>query len=180
MTEPRMAPIAGDDLPADVLEALGPDMATMNIFATMANHPGLLRRYLPFGGKLLAGGAIDPRQRELLILRSGWNARCEYEWGQHVRIGQQAGLTDDEIDRIAAGPGARGWSATDALLLTACDELCANHDLSDPTWSALTEVLDTRQLVELTLLVGHYVMLAGMLNSLRVQREPGVAGFPTS
>jgi len=95
-----------------------------------------------------------------------------------VRIGRAAGLTDTEIERVAAGPGADGWSSTDATLLTACDELCTDHVLSDPTWAALAELLDTRQLVELTLLVGHYVMIAGMLNSLRVQRDPGVVGFP--
>ena len=111
----------------------------MNIFTTMANHPGLLRRYLPFGGKLLNGGSIDARQRELLILRTGWNAGSDYEWGQHVRIGLLAGLTEEEIERVAAGPAAEGWSADDATLLTACDELCTDHVISDPTWAALTD-----------------------------------------
>jgi 4-carboxymuconolactone decarboxylase len=178
MTEPRIAPIDASDAPHDLAEFLSSDLGSLNIFRTMANHPGLFRRYLPFGGKLLNGGSIEARQRELLILRTGWNAGSEYEWGQHVRIGEQAGLTEAEIARVAAGPTADGWSATDATLLTACDELCADHVISDATWAALTEILDTRQLVELTLLVGHYVMIAGMLNSLRVQREPGVVGFP--
>lgn len=184
MSEPRIAPIdvteahEAHDLPDDLLEFLTSDTGSMNIFTTMANHPGLLRRYLPFGGKLLNGGSIDARQRELLILRTGWNARSEYEWGQHVRIGRQAGLTDAEIERITAGPDAEGWSATDRTLLTACDELCVDHVISDSTWAALADILDTRQLVELTLLVGHYVMIAGMLNSLRVQRDAGVVGFP--
>jgi len=178
MSDPRIAPIDPTEAPDDLVEFLTSPNGSMNIFTTMANHPGLLRRYLPFGGKLLNGGSIDDRQRELLILRTGWNAGSDYEWGQHVRIGRAAGLTDTEIERVAAGPGADGWSSTDATLLTACDELCTDHVLSDPTWAALAELLDTRQLVELTLLVGHYVMIAGMLNSLRVQRDPGVVGFP--
>ncbi len=178
MSDPRIAPIDAGDAPDDLVEFLTSDTGSMNIFTTMANHPGLLRRYLPFGGKLLNGGSIDARQRELLILRTGWNAGSEYEWGQHVRIGRLAGLTDDEIERVTTGPDADGWSAGDATLLTACDELCADHMISDTTWAALAELLDTRQLVELTLLVGHYVMIAGMLNSLRVQRDAGVGGFP--
>ncbi|MGZ4710117.1 MAG: carboxymuconolactone decarboxylase family protein [Acidimicrobiales bacterium] len=177
MSEPRIAPIDPTEAPDDLVEFLTSDTGSMNIFTTMANHPGLLRRYLPFGGKLLNGGSIDPRQRELLILRTGWNAGSDYEWGQHVRIGRLAGLTDIEIERIAAGPRAGGWSATDVTLLTACDELCADHMISDATWAALSDFLDTRQLVELTLLVGHYVMIAGMLNSLRVPRDAGVGGF---
>jgi 4-carboxymuconolactone decarboxylase len=178
MSDPRIAPIDATDAPDDLVEFLTSDTGSMNIFTTMANHPGLLRRYLPFGGKLLNGGSIDARQRELLILRTGWNAGSEYEWGQHVRIGRLAGLTDDEIERVATEPDADGWSTADATLLTACDELCTDHMISDTTWAALAELLDTRQLVELTLLVGHYVMIAGMLNSLRVQRDAGVGGFP--
>ncbi len=178
MSEPRIAPIDPADAPDDMVEFLTSDTGSMHIFTTMANHPGLLRRYLPFGGKLLNGGSIDARQRELLILRTGWNTGSDYEWGQHVRIGLLAGLTDGEIEQVATGPAADGWSSADAALLTACDELCTHHVISDPTWDALTGLLDTKQLVELTLLVGHYVMIAGMLNSLRVQRDPGVVDFP--
>ena len=177
MTEPRIPPIDVNDAPDDLAEFLSSETGSMNIFTTMANHPGLFRRYLPFGGKLLNGGSIDERQRELLILRTGWNAGSGYEWGQHVRIGLLAGLTDLEIERIATGPDAEGWSATDVTLLTACDELCADRMISDATWAALGQFLDTRQLVELSLLVGHYVMIAGMLNSLRVQLDAGVVGF---
>jgi len=179
---PRLAPIDPTTAPDDIAEFLASATdstgGAMNIFATMANHPGLLRRYLPFGGKLLNGGVIDPRVRELLILRTGWNCRCEYEWGQHARIGRQSGLTEAEITQVTVGPDADGWSPDDALVLTACDELCATHSISDATWARLADRLDARHLVELTLLVGHYVMIAGMLNALGVQREVGVEGFP--
>jgi 4-carboxymuconolactone decarboxylase len=183
-TPPRIAPIdpatAPDDIAQFLATATDSTGGAMNIFTTMANHPGLLRRYLPFGGKLLNGGVIDPRVRELLILRTAWNCWSEYEWGQHVRIGREAGLSDDEITLVTLGPEADGWSADDALVLTACDELCTTHTVSDLTWARLADHLDARELVELTLLVGHYVMIAGMLNALGVQREVGVEGFPST
>ncbi|HEY5155965.1 MAG TPA: carboxymuconolactone decarboxylase family protein [Acidimicrobiales bacterium] len=170
---PRIAPLSPDEVPDDLAE-----FVTMNIFGTLANHPGLMRKWLPFGGKLLAGGTLDPRTRELLILRTAWNVGSDYEWGQHLRIGRQAGLTDEEMDRVTAGPDAAGWSDDDGVVLRACDELCADRDLTDPTWAALAARFDTKQLIEVTMLVGHYVMVAGMLRSLRVQRDPGVEGFP--
>lgn len=176
----RIAPIDPADAPEDLAPFLqgGVDgTGALNIFTTLANHPGLLRRYLPFGGKLLQGGVLEARTREIFILRTAWNTGSEYEWGQHVRIGRDVGLSDEEILRIARGPEA-GWSPDDVVVLVACDELCTDRDLSDATWDALTARFDTRELVELTMLVGHYVMIAGMLKSLRVRREPGVAGFP--
>jgi alkylhydroperoxidase family enzyme len=171
---PRIAPLDPSEVPEDLAE-----FVTMNIFATLANHPGLMRKWLPFGGKLLAGGSLDARTRELLILRTAWNVRSDYEWGQHLRIGRQVGLTDEEMDRVTAGPEAPGWSEEDAVVLRACDELCTDRDLTDGTWAALSARFDTKQLVELPMLVGHYVMVAGVLKSLRVQRDPGVEGFPT-
>ncbi len=177
---PRIAPVDPADAPDDLapfLQAGVDGSGALNIFTTLANHPGLFRRYLPFGGKLLQGGALDDRTREILILRTAWNTGSDYEWGQHVRIGLGVGLSQDEIERIARGPEA-GWSPDDIVILVACDELCTDRDLSEATWAALAARFDTRQLVELPMLVGHYVMIAGMLKSLRVQREPGVVGFP--
>ena len=149
-----------------------------NIFATLVRHPGLFRHWLPFGGKLLAG-KLPPRERELLILRTGWHCRSSYEWGQHVLMARLSGLTDDEIARVPEGPAAPGWSAFDVVLLRAADELHAGARISDETWAALADRYDERQLVEVPMLVGHYHMVAFTLNSLGVEREAGVPGLPS-
>ena len=107
-----------------------------NVFLTMAHHPGLLRRYLPFGGKILNGGKLPARDRELLILRSAHRTGSDYEWVQHVRIGKQAGLTDAEIVAVQAGADDESWSEGDALLLRACDQLMTDYRLTDEMWNA--------------------------------------------
>jgi 4-carboxymuconolactone decarboxylase len=60
---------------------------------------------------------ISARDRELVILRAGYNWKAGYEWAQHKRIGLDCGLTEEEIERIKAGPDAPGWSANDKALL---------------------------------------------------------------
>jgi alkylhydroperoxidase family enzyme len=147
-----------------------------NIFATLVRHPGLFRKWMPFGGKLLSG-KIPARERELLILRTGWNCRSEYEWAQHVLIGRAAGLGDDEIERVKAGPDDPAWDAFDATLLRAADELHADSCLTDATWAALAARYDEKQMIELPMLVGQYHLVAMTLNSLGVQREEGMKGF---
>lgn len=150
--------------------------AEANIFTTFLRAEGLTRRWLPFGGKLLSG-KIPARERELLILRTGWNCRSEYEWAQHVVIGRAAGLSDEEIRRIPEGPAA-DWAAFDSTLLRAADELHEDWCLGEETWQALADVYDVQQLIELPMLVGHYHMVAMTLNSLGVQVDPGLVGFP--
>jgi alkylhydroperoxidase family enzyme len=179
--QPRIEPLPADARDDQAQELLGgagglTGPAT-NIFDTLVRHPGLFRRWLPFGGKLLVG-KLPARERELLILRTAWHCRADYEWGQHVGIARAAGLSDDEIGRVPGGPDASGWDAFDRVLLTAADELHADACLSDRTWGQLAERYDERQLIEVPMLVGHYHMVAFALNSLGVQREAGVPGLP--
>lgn len=177
---PRIAPLARDDQDERARELLAgagaPGAPAKNIFTTLVRHPGLFRRWLPFAGKLLTG-KLAARDRELLILRTGWRCRSEYEWGQHVLIGRQAGLTDEELGQIQEGPDASGWKELDAGLIRAADELHDDSCISDATWNFLAHHYDERQLIELPMLVGHYHLVAYALNSLGVQREPGVPGF---
>ncbi len=178
-SSPRIPPLAEADRDART-NALLADVAVSgpaaNIFTTLVRHPGLFRRWLPFGGKLLTG-RLPARDRELLILRTGWLCGAEYEWGQHVAVGRQAGLTDAEIARVQAGPGDPAWSGDDATLLAAADELHGDACITDETWARLAARYDERQLIEIPMVVGHYHLVAFTLNSLGVQREAGVPGF---
>lgn len=178
---PRLSPLSEEEQDEQVHELLEevriPNAEAVNIFDTLVRHPGLFRRWMPFAGKLLAG-KLPARDREVLILRTAWHCRSPYEWGQHVRLAKAADVSDDEIDRIAAGPDAPEWGPFDRALLTAADELHDDACISDRTWSALAERYDEKQLIEAPMLVGHYHMVAYALSSLGVQREPGVPGLP--
>ncbi len=182
MAPPRIAPLPPEDRDPrldDVMALLrAPDGGELNIFTTLARHPKLFRKWSDFGGVLLAGGLLLPRDRELLVLRTGWNCRSPYEWGQHVLIGLRSGLSQEEIDRIADGPDAVGWSAADATLLRAADELHGEFRIGDATWAALAERYDEQQLIEVCMLVGQYHLVAFTLNSLGVEPEAGLPPMP--
>ncbi len=150
-----------------------------NIFSTLVRAPGLYRRWIAFGGKLL-NGKLPARERELLILRTGWNCGAEYEWAQHALIGQAAGLSAEEVRRVTEGPDAAGWDRFDAVLLRAADELHNSYSITDGTWALLEERYDEAQLIELPMLVGQYHLVAMTLNTLGVELDEGLTGFPVS
>jgi alkylhydroperoxidase family enzyme len=180
-SSPRIAPLPSSEQDQQAQELLAgvkvSDAPAANIFATLVRHPGLFRRWLPFGGKLLAG-KLPARDRELLILRTAVLCHAEYEWGQHRLIGLAAGIAEEEIERVRSGPDAEGWDPFDAALLSAADELHANSRISDHIWDALAARYDERQLIEVPMVVGHYHLVAFTLNSLGVELESGVTGFP--
>src|SRR5437762_13760942 len=112
---PRMPPLTPeqqDERQRELLAGVAVGGPASNIFATLVRHPGLFRHWLPFGGKLLVG-KLPARERELLVLRTAWHCRSEYEWGQHVVIARTSGVSDDEIGRMPAGADAEGWDDFD-------------------------------------------------------------------
>lgn len=180
---PRLDPLAERDWTARAREVLEPLRAaaggrTLNIFATLAHHPDLLRRWLVFGNHVLGKSTLDARQRELLILRTGWLCRAEYEWAQHAVIGRLCGLSDEEIERVAVGPDAAGWSPLEAAMLRAADELHAEQQIGDATWARLASELEPPQLLDLLFTVGQYTLVSMVLKSLAVPLDPGLEGFP--
>lgn len=141
------------------------------IFLTLARNRGLFWGWLHFAGRLMPGGRIPRRETELVILRVAHLAGSDYEFSHHVRLGARAGVTETDVERVVAGPGAEGWSDRERLLLTATDELHRDRDLSDGTWAWLRGSFDQQTCLELLLLVGHYEMLATTLRTLRLRRD---------
>ena len=163
----------------DVLALRTSSGRTLNIYTTLAHHPELLKRWLVFGSHVLGGSTLPPRARELLILRTGFRCKSEYEWGQHAIIAGYVGISEEEIRRVAEGPRAPGWEPFEALLLRAADELHDDQVISDATWDALREQFDVKQMIDLIFTVGQYTLVSMALNSLGVQLDEGVGGFPT-
>lgn len=175
-TEPRVEPTTEADWD-DETRALLDGLGRLNIFTTLAHHPKLLKRWLVFGGHVLAKSTLDPRDRELVILRAGWRCGSEYEFGQHTVIGAAVGLDDDEIARLAT-ESLEGWSDRDAVLVRAADDLVLRHGLGDGTWQDLADLMDLQQVLDLIFTVGQYVLVSTALNSLGVVRDDGVPGWP--
>jgi AhpD family alkylhydroperoxidase len=142
-----------------------------HLFLTLGRHRALFRGWLRFAGRLMPGGKLPRRETELLILRVAHLRGCSYEFDHHVHLGRKAGVTAGDVARVVAGPADDGWGERERTLLAAADALVADGDLDDDVWAALRAHLDEREAIELVLLVGHYVMLAAFLTTLRVQPD---------
>jgi 4-carboxymuconolactone decarboxylase len=176
--QPRITPLPVDEWDEDLPAMTGPDGRVLNIFGTLARHPKLLKRWLVFGTHVLAKSTLSARDRELLILRTGWRCRSPYEWGQHVVIARSAGLNDEEIARVAAGPDDPAWAPFDAFLVRAADELHDDACLTDETYRRLAERYDEQQMLDLVFTVGQYHLVSMAVNTFGVERDDGVTGVP--
>ncbi len=134
--------------------------------APLARHPDLTEAFLNFSVYLLFRSTLPPRFRELAILRVAHRRGCTYEWTHHLRFGQEAGLTPEDIEAISRGEADDQF---DRLILVAVDELDEKSELSDRTWSALAERLDERQRMDLVFTIGAYTMMSMAFNTFGVE-----------
>ncbi|MDC1084978.1 carboxymuconolactone decarboxylase family protein [Pseudomonadales bacterium] len=179
LEKPRIQPLTLENCNEDQAKMLKQQQIRgkpANIFLTMANHEKLAKRWLVFGNHILSKSTLDPREREIAILRIGWLCQAGYEWGQHVVIGKAAGMSEEDIDNIKIGADA-GWSKHEALIIKAVDELHSDAFVSDETWVGLKETYSDQQMMDLVFTVGQYNMVSMALNSFGVQLDDYIEGF---
>jgi 4-carboxymuconolactone decarboxylase len=177
LTQPRIAPLADDQLDADQKEILAPMAATgrvLNIFRTFAHAPKAAKGFLAWGNYILSRrNDLPAREREIVILRIGYLCKSGYEWTQHVAIGKQTGLTDAEVARIKDGADADGWSTPDQALLRAADELHHDQFITNATWAQLKAHFSDKQCMDVVFTAGQYTQVSMILNSFGVQLDEG-------
>ena len=173
LSQPRIAPVSDADASDEqraILAASGP--SPLNVQRTIVRYPELARARQAFTNHVMRETSLPAREREILILRTGWNCQSEYEFAQHSRFGRSVGLTNDEIQRITLGPDVEGWDEFDATLIRAADELHHDAFISDDTWNKLADRYSTKQLMDVVFAVGQYHIVSMALNSFGVQFEP--------
>ena len=180
-TTPRLAPVKQIDDELAAILGMGinaPDGTPLNIFGTIAHHPRLLKRFMNFAGLFLNKGLLPAREREIVILRVGWNCQSVYEFGQHTIIGERVGLSLEEVAALTRDTNRGQWSDIGALLIAMADELCTDNCVSDKTWQALAQTWNEAQLVELVMVAGVYRLVSGFLNTMGVELDADTPGWP--
>jgi 4-carboxymuconolactone decarboxylase len=182
---PRIAPLEppySEQTAALLAKWMPPGAAAepLRLFRTLTIHDELSSRMRPLGAGLLGHPRLQPRERELLILRTCARAGAEYEWGVHVpAFAKPLGLSDAQIAATAHGsPEDPCWAPEDAQLIAAADALFDTNTIPDALWAELAARLREDQLLELVITAGWYRLLSYVINAAGVELEPWGARFP--
>lgn len=143
----------------------------LNIHNMMAHNAALTRAWMPMRNYIVANSNLAPEHRELLILRTALNCDTDYEWEHHVVRGRDAGLSDEEIQRVKKGPTASQWPPASRFLLQAADDCYRDSKISDETYPELSLHFDLRQQLDIIATVGMYMTLATIIKTYRVPLE---------
>ena len=143
----------------------------LNLFRMLAHSPPVLSGFTKLGGALLQDASLDPRLRELSIVRVGLLAGASYEVDKHTAIARAVGVSDAELGALRSSENrdALGDAARAVVELT--DELFGGVRASDAAMDRARRHLDDRQLVELVVTIGYYGLVCRVLETLGVDHE---------
>lgn len=146
----------------------GPDSPPMPLVMELfAHHVPVGESFMSFTDTFVSDDStLEPRVRELLILRVAWRTGSGYEWNQHHRMGGDEGLSQAQLAAVPEGPADPVWTRDERALLSAVDEMIDRFEVTDQTWGVLAESFSPAQLFELLFVVGGYLALAAVLNSI--------------
>ncbi len=147
----------------------------LNIYRMVAHGGPAGAKFLKLGGALLRKNELDDILRELVILRVGILCRSEYEVFQHKRVAKRVGVTEEKIEGLYDGPDATVFDETERKILRYTDQVVLNVKAGDSTFAAVAELLSPRELVELNLTIGYYMMVSRFLENFEVEIEDAAA-----
>jgi len=186
LPKPRIAPIADSMLTPAHQERITKFVATGtrpgNGFRTLLNVPELVDHTMSFHNYIVRDSSLPPRVRELLILRTAWLHGSDVIWRERIGAARQAGLTSDEIRRIAEGPEARGWDPFEANLVRMADQLFRNSFVNDTVFKAMAARYDACHLMDAGMTVSDTAAIAFLYNAFGVQPDdaPPADRMPTN
>ena len=163
-------------LPDDVRAAMA-RFPPLNVFRMLGHAEANFAPLVELALSVLTRQQLDLRLRELAVLETVRASGAEYAWVQHVAIGLAAGITDEQIAALERRDlDDACFDARERALLRFAREVALAVRASDASLAAVREHFPDREVVELTLAVAYFSMIARFLETTGVEVEPAVDG----
>ncbi len=137
--------------------------------------PDFLEKWQQVGERLRYGTSLPKRLSELAILITSRHWNCQYEWHAHEIHARNSGLPEEVIEAVRSGHRPVFTDPDEAVIYDYCRELHECRTVTSKVYQRVLSRFGTMGTVELTALVGHYAMIAMMLNAHDYQPPAGMA-----
>jgi 4-carboxymuconolactone decarboxylase len=156
----------------------GPRKGVYGPFLPLLRSPKLLERVAALGECLRYDGGLDARVRELAICAASRHVSNQFEWRMHAPLAVKAGVAASAIEALHAGARPKELQPDEELALDFTQELLRTHGVSDPTYQAAAGQFGEAGVVELTTLVGYFVMVSWLMNVAHTPAQAGALAEP--
>ncbi len=143
-------------------------------YGVLLHSPNLAARVAHTGTYVRFDLDLPESLKETIIITTAREIRNQYEFAAHAGLARQAGVSEDTILAIATGTAPQGLSGEEELLVRYVKELLQNHKISDATFKAVQDRYGTQRTLEITVLVGHYLLVGQVLTAFEVDLAEGM------
>ncbi|MBA7666350.1 hypothetical protein ES703_74429 [subsurface metagenome] len=148
----------------------------LNLYKVAAHNPKLLLNLIRLGNSIIGRTKLPPKLREIAILRVARLTGSEYEWAQHAPLALEVGVSQRQLDSVWDWKNSSEFSNEERALLQYTDEVAQKVTVTDQTFNRLKNFFDEQAIVELTMTIGYYEMIARLLVPLQVEVDEGSVG----
>jgi alkylhydroperoxidase family enzyme len=132
-------PLPDDDLIRRVIGTSYDPTNALNVVKMFAGTEDMFGATTKFVKAVFSAEGVDPKLRQIIILRVAKILNAPYEWWSNVPMSLNIGLTQAQIDAAAADGPVVGIGSDYVLVCRAADELSYSGTLTDTTLQALRD-----------------------------------------
>ena len=143
-------------------------------YGVLLHSPKLAARVAHTGTYVRFDCDIPNGLKEVVIITTAREIKSQYEFTAHARLARESGVSEDTIRAIAQGTAPDGLSGDEAMLVRYTKELLQNHKISDATFNAVQDRFGVQGTVDITGLIGHYLLVGQILAAFDVELAPDV------
>ena len=148
--------------------------------STVVLHsPRLARPWNEISEYLHRQSIVEPVHAELAVCATARERDCGYIWNAHVPLARKAGVPAATIDAVRDRRPTAGLSGAESAVIRYVRQLIQNNRVESDVFAELLEAHGPQWLVELTVWIGRYQALAGILNAFEVTPTMPAEGLPS-
>jgi alkylhydroperoxidase family enzyme len=122
-------------------------------------------------GLLQPGRKLDPKLRELAILRTGIVGDSRFEYSQHLKVARMVGIPEEKLTAIKGWTTSEAFAPVERAVMAATDEILARNLVEDETFAALHKHLSDPEILELFVVIGLWRMHGLIVRALHLEYD---------
>ncbi len=154
-------------------EIVGSRGSVRGPYGVLLHSPKLAARVANTGTYVRFECDLPDSLKEVVIITTAREIKSQYEFTAHARMAREAKVSDETIKAIAQGTAPQGLSGDEELLVRFTQQLLRDHKVSDANYNAVKDRFGVQGTVDVTGLIGHYLLVAQVLAVFDVELAPG-------
>ena len=155
-------------------EILGSRGSVRGPYGVLLHSPKLAARVANTGTYVRFESEMANGLKEVVIITTAREIKSQYEFTAHARLAREAKVSDETIKAIAQGTAPQGLTGDEELLVRFTQQLLRDHKGTDATYNAVKDRFGGQGTVDVTGLIGHYLLVGQVLAVFEVELAAGI------